>query len=186
MPSPALVHSALPVPKASGTHGELPQALDPLPSAKLWLVDGYNALHCAPFRSNPGSGNPDSGNPISGNPNRVGQKPFWSNTMRERLVAFARRFPDPHAEIWLVFDGPRAPEDPERNTEPKVTLQFSPSADDWIVKRVREEADPSTIAVVSGDRKLAGRARHRGAAVVSPRLFLDYCVAETTDSTQSC
>jgi predicted RNA-binding protein with PIN domain len=142
------------------TGDEHPQGLEPLPSARLWLVDGYNALHSAPFRSSPRS-----------------QKPFWSNTMRERLVAFARCFPDPHAEIWLVFDGSRTPEDPERGGQPRVTLEFSPSADDWIVERVRNAEDPSTIAVVSGDRQLTGRARHHGASVVSPRLFLSHCRA---------
>ncbi|MBW2724990.1 MAG: NYN domain-containing protein, partial [Deltaproteobacteria bacterium] len=97
--------------------------------------------------------------------------------MRERLVAFARRFPDPDAEIWLIFDGARPAENPERGERPKLRLQFAPSADDWIVARVREEPDPSRIAVVSGDRKLTGRTRHHGAAAVSPRLFLDHCTS---------
>ncbi len=96
--------------------------------------------------------------------------------MRERLVAFARRFPDPDAEIWLIFDGRRAPENPERGSQPRLRLHFAPSADDWIVERVRGDGDPSRIAVVSGDRRLTGRSRHHGAAVVSPRLFLAHCI----------
>ena len=32
------------------------------------------------------------------------------------------------------------------------------------------------IAVVSGDRRLTGKTRHHGAAVVSPRFFLDHCI----------
>lgn len=57
-------------------------------------------------------------------------------------------------------------------------LHFAPSADDWIVKRVRAEQDgpdAARIAVVSGDRRLTGRAGHYGAAVVSPRLFIRHC-----------
>ncbi len=102
--------------------------------------------------------------------------------MRERLVTLARHFPDPNAEIWLVFDGSRAPENPERGEQPRVRLHFAPSADDWIVERVRGEEDASKIAVVSGDRRLGGRSRHHGAAVVSPRQFLDHCEARAVDS----
>ncbi|MCH7866758.1 MAG: NYN domain-containing protein [Myxococcales bacterium] len=159
--TPGAPHS----PSRTDARDESPRGLDPLPGAREWLVDGYNVLHCAPFRS---SFADSEAKP-------TGQKPFWSNTMRERLVAFTRRFPDPHAEIWLVFDGSRAPEEPERGDHPKVTLQFAPSADDWIVKHVRGAPDPNTIAVVSGDRQLTGRVRHHGAAVVSPRLFLGHC-----------
>jgi predicted RNA-binding protein with PIN domain len=147
--------------KEGSTPNDGPKKLAPLPSARLWLVDGYNALHCSPFLANVSSG----------------QKPFWSNTMRERLVTLARRFPDRDAEIWLVFDGSRPAEDPERGDRPRVRLEFSPSADDWIVKRVRGEPSPATLAVVSGDRQLTGRARHHGAAVVSPRLFIEHCQA---------
>lgn len=104
--------------------------------------------------------------------------------MRERLVAVARCFPNPDAEIWLIFDGARAAESPERSELPKLRLQFAPSADDWIVARVREERDPAWIAVVSGDRKLTGRTRHYGAAVVSPRLFLDHCLLDHSTANQ--
>ncbi len=166
-PVAPVIQKVTPVTQKKDAGGEHSQDLDPLPPARLWLVDGYNALHSAPFRSTSGTANPA---PAS-------QKPFWSNTMRERLVAFARCFPDPHAEICLVFDGSRAPEVPARGDQPRVMIEFSPSADDWIVKRVRNAEDPTTIAVVSGDRQLCGRARHHGAAVVSPRLFLSHCGA---------
>lgn len=145
--------------------------LEPLPRARVWLVDGYNVLHCAPFRKQTGGPDAPPGDP------RTNQKPFWSGSMRERLVAVAGGFPDRDAEIWLVFDGSHAPETPVRGTEPRLIIEFAPSADDWIVRRVRDAEDTDEIAVVSGDRRLTGKTRHRGAAVVSPRHFLQHCFA---------
>jgi rRNA-processing protein FCF1 len=40
---------------------------------------------------------------------------------------------------------------------------------------VRSAQDPARIAVVTADKQLADRARHRGARVYSPRAFLDRC-----------
>ncbi|MFB0978684.1 MAG: NYN domain-containing protein, partial [Myxococcota bacterium] len=146
--------------------------LEPLPRARVWLVDGYNVLHCAPFRKQTGGPDAPPGDP------RTRQKPFWSASMRERLVAVAGGFPDRDAEIWLVFDGSHPPETPLRGTAPRLIVEFAPSADDWIVRRVRDAEDTDEIAVVSGDRRLTGKTRHRGAAVVSPRHFLQHCFAE--------
>jgi hypothetical protein len=42
------------------------------------------------------------------------------------------------------------------------------------VARLRE-AGPERVPVVTADRQLAGRARHRGAEVVSPLRFLARC-----------
>jgi predicted RNA-binding protein with PIN domain len=145
--------------------------LEPLPPARVWLVDGYNVLHCAPFRKQTGDPDAPPGDP------RANPKPFWSGSMRERLVAVAGGFPDRDAEIWLVFDGSRAPQTPVRGSAPRLIVEFAPSADDWIVRRVRDAQDPGEIAVVSGDRRLTGKTRHRGAAVVSPRHFLQHCLA---------
>jgi uncharacterized protein YaiI (UPF0178 family) len=52
---------------------------------------------------------------------------------------------------------------------------FAPSADDWILRELREASDPTAIVVVTADRQVADRARHRGARVVSPRAFLERC-----------
>ena len=173
---------------------ESERPLEPLPQAKLWLVDGYNVLHCAPFyraeraeryrevsdRSAGHTGNDQTSESLDSDETRrdsAPDKPFWSESMRERLVAVARCFPDRDAEIWLVFDGTRTPEDPVRSTQPELRLQFAPSADDWIVRRVRDAECSDEVAVVSGDRRLTGRTRHHGAAVVSPRHFLHHCFA---------
>lgn len=160
-----------PLPESSGRvgHEQDEIALESLPRAGFWLVDGYNVLHCAPFRREYTAANAALDAPSA--------KPFWSETARERLLTVARCFPDRDAEIWLVFDGSHTPQDPRPITRPALKLRFAPSADDWIVQQVRDSAWPSEIAVVSGDRRLTGRARHHGAAVVSPRLFLQHCFA---------
>jgi len=175
----------------------LARVLAPLPQARLWLADGYNLLHCAPFRAhfhapldnddtgyrefNAGSsrGATPTGNPANepGHPESGEQVRFWGESMRRRLVAAARRFPYPDTAIWLVFDGAHPPDNPRVGERPELWIHFAPSADDWIVRRVKDAEDASQIVVVSGDRRLANRARHHGAGVVSPRHFLDHCGA---------
>ncbi|MCC6640845.1 MAG: NYN domain-containing protein, partial [Deltaproteobacteria bacterium] len=58
---------------------------------------------------------------------------------------------------------------------PQVKLVFAPSADDWLVRRVRTAEAPERIAVVTGDRQVQGRVRHAGGRIVSPRAFLARC-----------
>jgi hypothetical protein len=75
----------------------------------------------------------------------------------------------------VVFDGPRplpAPAEGEAAGAPRIA--FAPSADEWLLRRVRE-AGPGAVAVVTADRRLADRARARGAQVVSPQAFLARC-----------
>jgi len=126
---------------------------DPLPPVRIWLLDGFNLLHASLGRES--------------------RDEWWKSDRRARLVARAAGLRASCEEIWVVFDG----DDPEpgaRDPERTRTV-FAASADDWIVKRVREAPDPSAIAVVTGDKQVASRARHRGAEVVSPRWFLAHC-----------
>ena len=82
-------------------------------------------------------------------------------------------------EIWIAFDGARETEPDARKLRTAagvpVYLAFSPSADDWLVGRVRGSAEPQRIAVVTRDQRVGGRARHRGASVVAPAQFLTLC-----------
>jgi hypothetical protein len=55
---------------------------------------------------------------------------------------------------------------------------FAPSADDWLLARVRAAENPGRIAVVTADRRLAERARRRGARVVGPGEFLRRCTGD--------
>ena len=127
-------------------------APDPDPPV-IWLVDGFNVLHASVLYGRD-------------------RADWWSEPRRAELLARARRFDDPGAEIWVVFDGPR-PEVPPASGG--VHTVFAPSADDWLVARVRTLAGSSRVAVVTSDRRLAGRSRHCGARVLAPGEFLARC-----------
>jgi hypothetical protein len=120
-----------------------------------WLVDGFNVLHAGVLRGNDRQG-------------------WWREEMRARLLARVAGFEDQAAELWVVFDGRGPLADAElRSLRPRVV--FAPSADEWLLAEVRAAEDPSGVVVVTADRQLADRARHRGAQVVSPRAFLARC-----------
>jgi hypothetical protein len=138
-----------------------PPAMEATPSApSLWLVDGFNVLHAGVLRGRD-------------------RAQWWTEPRREQLVALAERFDDPDAEIWIVFDGSgpdgSGPQAPAGAPTGRVRRIFAPSADDWLLAKVRSSAEPACLAVVTADRAVAGRARHRGAQVVSPRGFLSRC-----------
>jgi len=137
--------------------GCVPIAYAPSPmacsEAKIWLVDGYNVLHAAVL---------------------VGRdrSQWWTGSRRRELLERVSGF-DADAEVWIVFDGP---DDSGAEAElPGPRCVFADSADDWLVDRVRRAEDPSEIAVVTADRQVAGRARGRGARIVSPKDFLARC-----------
>ena len=120
----------------------------------IWLVDGFNVLHAV----------------VLGGRERAA---WWTRPYRAELLARAAGFDDPSAQIWVVFDGARAA--PQSAAGPGVHEVFAASADEWLLARLQGAAHPERIAVVTADRKLAGRAQHRGARVVSPRAFLARC-----------
>lgn len=131
----------------------------PAPVAdERWLVDGFNVLHAGVLRGNDRRG-------------------WWREDVRARLLARVAAFEDAAAELWVVFDGPGPGGEAERASErPRVV--FAPSADEWLLAAVRETPEPSSVVVVTADRQLADRARHRGARVVSPRAFLARCASD--------
>jgi predicted RNA-binding protein with PIN domain len=121
--------------------------------AKIWLVDGYNVLHAAVLRGRDRS-------------------QWWTGERRRELLERVSGF-DTDAEIWIVFDGP---DDPGAAADsPGLHCVFAASADDWLVDRVRKAEDPSEIAVVTADRQVAGRARGKGAQIISPKDFIARC-----------
>jgi hypothetical protein len=123
---------------------------------RAWLVDGFNLLHAAVLRGRD-------------------RREWWRRPSRERVVELAGRFDEPRAEVVVVFDGERPPEEatPPEDARPRVV--FAGSADAWILDAVRRARDPSRVVVVTADRPLADRARHRGAAVMGPREFAARC-----------
>jgi hypothetical protein len=120
----------------------------------IWLLDGFNVLHAGPL------GGRD-------------RSEWWTAPRRDELLEIAARFDDPAAEVWVVFDGPREAVTRDEADGPHPV--FAPSADAWLLERVRAADDPGRIAVVTADRKVADRARHRGARVYSPNDFLARC-----------
>jgi hypothetical protein len=129
------------------------EAAPPTPS--LWLVDGFNVLHAGVLKGRD-------------------RAQWWTEPRREELVSLAERFDDAEAQIWIVFDGSGS-EPPGEATASRVRRIFAPSADEWLLATVRASPAPGCLAVVTADRAVASRARHRGAQVVSPRAFLQRC-----------
>ena len=120
----------------------------------IWLVDGFNVLHAGVLEGR------ERGD-------------WWRAASRAQLLALAGSFDDPEAELWIVFDGPRAaPATPETA---RLRVVFAPSADEWLLSRLGSAPDPSRLGVVTGDHRLAIRSRRRGAQVIRPREFLDRC-----------
>jgi hypothetical protein len=126
-------------------------ASDPA-SPALWLIDGFNVL-------------------CSGVLGGRDRSEFWTEAGRREILERAAHFDDPDARIVVVFDGPSPVEAPDASGPETV---FAPSADAWILSALGESSR-GPVTVVTADRQLAGRARHRGADVIAPRAFLARC-----------
>ena len=124
----------------------------------LWLVDGFNVLHVVLLHGE-------------------SRKAWWQSKGRERVVELARGFDAPDAEVVVVFDGSQPPPADETCDATGPRVIFAAPADDWLLTAVRSAPDPARVAVVTADRRLAARARHRGAQVVAPGTFAQRCRA---------
>ncbi|HEY5657943.1 MAG TPA: NYN domain-containing protein [Myxococcota bacterium] len=120
----------------------------------VWLVDGFNVIQRA----------------LLGGRER---EEWWTARRRAELLERAAGFDDAAAEVWVVFDGTDV--EPQEAVAPRLRSVFAPSADDWLVAKIRAAEDPARIAVVTADRRLAARAQRKGAQVVSPIEFLRRC-----------
>ncbi len=135
----------------------LPLEMEPQQPAsepRVWLVDGYNVLNVGL---------------LAGRAREV----WWTRPYRDELLGRAEEFDEESAEIWVVFDGPKSPDSARAG---RVHSVFAPSADEWLLARIRER-DPAQLALVTADRRLAARARSRGVEVVAPAAFLARCRA---------
>jgi len=119
-----------------------------------WLVDGFNVIQVGLLAGGD-------------------RTAWWGPARRAELLARAGRLDDPEAEIFVVFDGPRPAEDADQDQRARPV--FAPSADAWVLERLRAAPDPGRVLVVTADRRLAERARRRGAQVVAPGEFLARC-----------
>jgi len=139
---------------ADGSEREQGEAAASGADARLWLVDGFNVLHAVVLKGRD-------------------RKEWWRGPKRARVLDLAGALPDAEAEIVVVFDGEAPEEAPE--LPPRVRQVFAPSADDWVVRRVKDAPPGAPVTVVTADRELADRARHHGAEIVSPRRFAERC-----------
>lgn len=135
--------------------GPEPTPAPPSDEPVAWLVDGFNLLHAAVLRGRD-------------------RQDWWRAEARERVVDLVRQLEAPGAEVVIVFDGRRPADEPERE-RPGPQVVFAASADDWLLAAVRRAPDPARIVVVTADRQLADRARHRGARIVGPTAFRERC-----------
>lgn len=138
---------------STGAPGETGSGAGEARPGRIWLVDGFNALHVGVLRGRE-------------------RGAWWGPAGRERLLEELRRvrLEGPRDELWVVFDGPREGEEAPRDAGPGVV--FARCADDWLLRRVRKEPEPARVTVVTADRSLADRARGRGAQVEAPAAFL--------------
>jgi len=146
------------LPRGSGAPAlyPAPEMEEPLPASapRVWLVDGYNVLNVGLLAGREREG-------------------WWSARFRDELVGRVEGFEESEAEIWVAWDGARPLHDGPAG---RVRSVFAPSADEWLLARIRER-DPAQVALVTADRRLAARARSRGVEVVAPAAFLARCRA---------
>lgn len=122
--------------------------------SEVWLVDGYNVI-CAGALAVPE------------------RERWWSQANRLQLLELAEGLEPAGDEVWVVFDGDRTPEAAHQG---RAGVAFAASADDWLLAEVRRRVPEEQVCVVTADRKLADRARHRGARLVTPRDFVRRCM----------
>jgi hypothetical protein len=125
---------------------------EPATAPRVWLVDGYNVLNVGLLAGREREG-------------------WWSARFRDELLGRVEGFELSEAEIWVAWDGARPPHEGPAG---RVRSVFAPSADEWLLERIRERA-PGEVTLVTADRRLAARARSRGVEVVAPAAFLARC-----------
>jgi predicted RNA-binding protein with PIN domain len=111
--------------------------------------------------------------------NVIGSRPdgWWRHRARAMadLIDCLKAFRAATGEaLTVVFDG-KPVELPSRGDEPLQVVFASQgragAADEEIVRKVREDDEPSSLCVVTSDAMLAERVRAHGAAVVSSGWF---------------
>jgi len=123
----------------------------------LVLVDGFNVLHAAVLQGRD-------------------RAEWWTSPRRTEVLDLAAAYGDPdagEAEVVVVFDGEKPAEEEEAPGD--VRQVFAPSADAWLLERVKQCDPGDRVVVVTADRALAGRAQNRGARILSPHEFVRRC-----------
>jgi hypothetical protein len=145
----------------------------PPSSGRIILVDAFNVLHAVLLGKNREQG-------------------WWRREERERLLRRISTWQSGPDEIWVAFDGtqpawsvwaePVLRPMTSATRGPTIHSVFVESADNWIVRRARRAAQASQMIIVSGDRKVTGRARSAGCEVWTPWAFMSRCTGEPNRS----
>lgn len=141
------------------------------------LVDGFNVLHAV----------------LLGKEREDG---WWRREPRERLLRRISAWQPGPGEIWVAFDGdqpawsvwaePVAVPMTSQSKSTVVHSVFVESADDWIVRRARRATHPDRTIVVSGDRKVTGRARSAGCEIWTPWALISQCPMPDENPSDRC
>ena len=120
----------------------------------LFLVDGFNFLHAVVLKGRD-------------------RARWWRPENRARVVEVVAGLVGGGAEAWVVFDerGRSEPTATDPGAELRLPVHYAPNADDYIVALCAELTCGREVVVVSADRSLIDRARHRGARGLSPWAF---------------
>lgn len=132
----------------------------PSDTAPLYLIDGFNFLHAVVLQGRE-------------------RARWWSEENQRRVVS---RVAELGAaidgfEAWVVFDRRGSAHDASSRdgtsvrSERGLEVHAAADADDYIVARCAELQGQREVRVVSADRSLVDRARHRGARGISPWAF---------------
>lgn len=113
--------------------------------------------------------------------NVIGSRPdgWWRDRAgaTQRLIAALESFAaaTPDDELVVVLDADPTGLAGRHGAVEVITATRSgrDAADDEIVARVEQDADPASIQVVTSDRELASRVEALGASVVGARTFRD-------------
>ncbi len=119
-----------------------------------YLIDGYNLF----FRTTSGGDGPD----------------FTKE--REKIISrISNEVDQAGLKASLIFDSAWHEGPEERKCKGTLEIHYTnkgESADDWIISRVKRDANPAKIIVVTSDRKLAWRARLKGASTLAVEEFI--------------
>lgn len=132
----------------------------PLDMPPLYLIDGFNFLHAVVLEGRE-------------------RDNWWSVENQRRVVSRVAELGAAIEafEAWVVFDRrDTAAEAGSQggalvSVEQGIQIHAAADADDYIVARCTELTLQREVRVVSADRSLVDRARHRGARGVSPWAF---------------
>jgi predicted RNA-binding protein with PIN domain len=117
-----------------------------------WYFDGYNVLHAVLL-------------------GRTRDVDWWRREYQQQVVAWVEhlqgRPPLGSASTTVVFDSMKALPETERVSSGKLTVVYTPNADDWILESCRLDSRTERW-VVTGDRALGDRLKASGVRVLKP------------------